>query len=62
MAEDRYSIWKRYIEEKLADFLPEAEQKSRILSEAMRYSLSAGGKRLRPLLLLEACSVCGGDA
>ena len=28
----------------------------------MRYSLSAGGKRLRPLLLLEACSVCGGDA
>ena len=28
MAEDRYSIWKRYIEEKLADFLPEAEQKN----------------------------------
>ena len=23
MAEDRYSIWKRYIEEKLADFLPD---------------------------------------
>ena len=27
----------------------------------MEYSVSAGGKRLRPILLLEACSVCGGD-
>ena len=26
----------------------------------MRYSLLAGGKRLRPVLLLEACRLCGG--
>lgn len=31
------------------------------LIEAMRYSLMAGGKRLRPLLVLEFCRVCGGD-
>lgn len=30
------------------------------LYDAMRYSLLAGGKRLRPVLLLEACRLCGG--
>lgn len=29
--------------------------------DAMRYSLLAGGKRLRPVLLLESCRMCGGD-
>ena len=31
------------------------------LSEAMRYSLLAGGKRIRPMLVLEFCRICGGD-
>ena len=31
------------------------------LLEAMRYSLLAGGKRIRPILALEFCRVCGGD-
>lgn len=31
------------------------------LTEAMRYSLLAGGKRLRPILTLEFCRACGGD-
>ncbi len=31
------------------------------LAEAMRYSLLAGGKRIRPLLVLEFCRVCGGE-
>lgn len=31
------------------------------LFEAMNYSLSAGGKRLRPVLLLAACDTLGGD-
>ncbi|MGA1623244.1 MAG: geranylgeranyl diphosphate synthase CrtE [Synechocystis sp.] len=29
--------------------------------EAMRYSLLAGGKRLRPILCIAACELCGGD-
>jgi len=29
--------------------------------EAAKYSTMAGGKRLRPVLLLEFCRVCGGD-
>lgn len=29
--------------------------------DAMNYSLLAGGKRLRPILVLESCRLCGGD-
>ena len=31
------------------------------LIEAMRYSLLAGGKRLRPIFVLDFCRMCGGD-
>lgn len=31
------------------------------LAEAMRYSLLAGGKRIRPMLVLEFCRITGGD-
>lgn len=31
------------------------------LQEAMEYSLLAGGKRVRPVLTLETCRLCGGD-
>ena len=33
----------------------------RELMQAMRYSLLAGGKRIRPVLTLEFCRICGGD-
>ena len=32
------------------------------LQEAMEYSLLAGGKRIRPILTLETCRLCGGEA
>ena len=32
------------------------------LREAMRYSLLAGGKRLRPILCLASCELAGGNA
>ena len=39
-----------------------AERESRAdLYDAMLYSLLAGGKRLRPVLALETCRMCGGD-
>ena len=31
------------------------------LQEAMEYSLMAGGKRIRPVLVLETCRMCGGN-
>ena len=42
-------------------FLPEIDQQSETLYEAMKYSLSSGGKRIRPVLLLAANEFCGGD-
>lgn len=42
-----------------AQFTGDLPQKR--LFEAMRYSLLAGGKRIRPVLTLEFCRVCGGD-
>ncbi len=36
-------------------------EKPSLLNEAMRYSLMAGGKRLRPCMLLAACDMLGGD-
>lgn len=37
------------------------QQPQKVLFEAMRYSLLAGGKRLRPVLVFDFCSMCGGD-
>ncbi len=34
----------------------------RLLHESMRYSLLAGGKRIRPILALASCEACGGDS
>ena len=38
------------------------DEPSAQLREAMRYSLMAGGKRLRPVLCLASCELAGGDA
>ena len=48
------------VEEALDHSLPPERPES--LREAMRYSLLAGGKRLRPILCLAACELAGGDS
>ncbi len=42
-------------------FLPSAKTKPATLHKAMRYSLFAGGKRMRPAVLLAAAAACGGS-
>ena len=42
-------------------FLPSATAKPATIHRAMRYSLFAGGKRIRPALCLAAAAACGGD-
>lgn len=56
-----YNEYKEIIDAHLLDFLPNIDNKSISLYEAMKYSLTAGGKRLRPVLLLAACEFAGGD-
>ena len=50
---------KQLVEAALDDSLGPERPES--LREAMRYSLLAGGKRLRPILCLAACELAGGD-
>ncbi len=40
--------------------MPEGEQYTATVAEAMRYSVMAGGKRLRPLLIGRVCGMYGG--
>src|SRR5258705_8630543 len=42
-------------------FLPSEKTKPATIHKAMRYSLFAGGKRMRPALLLAAAEACGGS-
>jgi geranylgeranyl diphosphate synthase type II len=42
-------------------FLPKETDLPHSLHRAMRYSVFAGGKRVRPILLLAACQAVGGD-
>jgi geranylgeranyl diphosphate synthase type II len=49
------------IDDALAAALPTAPDCPAPLADAMRYSLLAGGKRLRPLLCLASCEAVGGS-
>ena len=51
----------RRVEESLEALLPALDHYPPTLMEAMRYSVFAGGKRLRPILLLAATEAVGGD-
>src|SRR2546427_5416443 len=48
----------KLIERALDRYLPKANRKPTTLHRAMRYSLFAGGKRLRPILCLAAAEAC----
>ncbi len=50
-----------YIEQLLNEYMPIEQGYQKTIMEAMNYSLSAGGKRLRPILTLEACKIVGGN-
>lgn len=48
------------VDRELDRFLPKATAKPATIHKAMRYSLFAGGKRMRPVLTLAAAEACGG--
>ena len=45
----------------IEDYLPPVKGRQETILEAMAYSMKAGGKRLRPLLLSETCRLFGGE-
>ena len=57
---EEYQKKTEQIEAVLGSFLPVEEGFQRTVLEAVNYSLTAGGKRLRPLFLAECNLLCGG--
>jgi len=52
----------QFVDRALDSFMPSAETRPVKLHQAMRHSVFAGGKRLRPILCLAASEACGGSA
>ncbi|MBO4283763.1 MAG: polyprenyl synthetase family protein [Clostridia bacterium] len=49
------------VESRLAALVPDADPETAIISDAMRYSLLGGGKRIRPYLTCAFARIAGGD-
>ena len=58
---EEYKKRTEYIEEVLKTYLPKQEGYQKLIMEAMEYSLMAGGKRLRPMLMWETFRLFGGE-
>ena len=58
---EEYKRKTAYVEEVLKKYLPAKEGYQSVIMDAMEYSLMAGGKRLRPILMLESFRLFGGE-
>lgn len=56
-----YNRKKNMVDAALEQYFNDAAKPYARLTESMHYSLTAGGKRLRPVLVLSFCEACGGD-
>ncbi len=52
----------KIVEEALDRYLPKESEMPVTLHKAMRYSMMAGGKRIRPILCIASCEAVGGKA
>ena len=57
----KYDEYLGLVEHALGPMLESLGEIPERLLKAMKYSLEAGGKRLRPVMLLAACEMAGGD-
>ena len=55
------NLYRERVESKLLSLLSSRENIATHLNEAMQYSLLNGGKRLRPILVYQACKLLGGS-
>lgn len=51
----------KIVDEYMEKFLPSEDSYPEIIFKAMRYSVFAGGKRLRPIMVMESCKAFGGN-
>lgn len=59
---DKMAVYREQIEKALAQAMPApgGEDGAGLVREAMAYSLLCGGKRVRPVLTMAFCELCGG--
>ena len=53
---------KLLIENRINQLLPESDRNYKTVINAARYSLTLGGKRIRPIIMIEFCELFGGKA
>lgn len=61
MVKEQLAEYAQMTEEALEKYLPESDCLQQSVIKAARHSLTAGGKRIRPALVMEFCRVCGGE-
>lgn len=58
---DRFEEYRAAVEAAIGDYLPAFSEGEETVCRAMSYACEAGGKRLRPVLLLAFAALAGGD-
>lgn len=58
---NRLEECRQKVDTALDEWMPKEDELPSVLHKAMRYTVFAGGKRLRPFLVLESCKIVGGD-
>ena len=59
--EKKYGIFLERAEKTINKFFKETDIPQKSVFEAMRYAITGGGKRLRPVLVMAAAELCGAD-
>lgn len=62
MLEKLFSDYREMIEKRIDELFPKSDCAYRKVIDAARYSLTLGGKRIRPIIMMEFCRLCGGEA
>jgi geranylgeranyl diphosphate synthase type II len=57
----KFDRYRDIIDTHILDYIPTIDEKAKTLYDSMKYSLTSGGKRVRPVMLLAATDFCGGD-
>jgi len=58
--DERIKYYKNIVDDSLKQYF-KCDLEQKIIFDAMYYSIDAGGKRIRPLLMLEFGRICGGE-
>ncbi len=61
MSNYTFDSYLNLVEKYINNCIDKSDYDEEIVADAMRYSLQNGGKRIRPVLVLEFCRICGGD-